>query len=347
MHPHAIAPRTTDASALIGLVVTREVRHNGTRLFRKGDRITAADLPAIAELDGPIHAVRLDEGDVHEDDAAHRLAALAMGPGVFTRGPVQSRINLVAGRKGLLRVDAEAVLAINTLDGPAIFTLPDRLPVLPGKVLAGVKITPVAIPERTLIEAETFAHNRPDPIIQVKPFLPLTVGVVTTEHLADRARERFLAAVRTKVGWFGGRILRFEEVAAEPEIIAATIRAQIAGGARLILAGGSSTMNPLDPVLLALPRIDATVVRFGAPVHPGSMFWLAYTAPENVPVFNLSSCSMYSKATVADLVLPWIFAGERVTLHDIAAIGYGGLLERDMGWRFPAYDVEAVEEPDD
>jgi hypothetical protein len=347
MHARTIAPRTTDASGLTGLIVTQEVRHAGKRLFHKGDRITADQLPALAELDVPIHAVRLEEGDVHEDDAARRLAALAMGPGIVTRGPVQSRINLVAGRKGLLRIDAEAVFAINTLDGPAIFTLPDRLPVLPGKVLAGVKITPVAVPESTLAEAETYARGRPQPIVQVKPFLPLTVGVVTTEQMAEKARERFQHAVRTKMGWFGGDILRFEEVAADPAAIAATIRAQIADGARLILAGGSNTIDPLDPTLLALPEIDATIVRFGAPVHPGSMFWLAYTSPENVPVFNLSSCSMYSKATVADLVLPWIMAGEPVTLDDIASIGYGGLLERDMGWRFPAYDAASVDEPDD
>jgi hypothetical protein len=89
------------------------------------------------------------------------------------------------------------------------------------------------------------------------------------------------------------------------------------------------------------------VVRFGAPVHPGSMFWLAYVERTETPIFNLSSCSMYSKATVADLILPWIMAGERVTRADIAGIGYGGLLDRDMSWRFPPYDAESVDESDE
>jgi hypothetical protein len=31
----------------------------------------------------------------------------------------------------------------------------------------------------------------------------------------------------------------------------------------------------------------------------------------------------------------------------MASIGYGGLLDRDMGWRFPTYDVETVDEPDE
>ena len=56
---------------------------------------------------------------------------------------------------------------------------------------------------------------------------------------------------------------------------------------------------------------------------------------------------MYSKATVADLVLPWIMAGERVTGDDLAALGYGGLLDRGMGFRFPPYESEEVEETGD
>jgi hypothetical protein len=75
------------------------------------------------------------------------------------------------------------------------------------------------------------------------------------------------------------------------------------------------------------------------------MFWLAYR--DEVPIFNLASCSMYSKATVADLVLPWIMAGERVGLDDMAALGFGGLLDRDMGFRFPPYDAETANEPDE
>lgn len=107
-----------------------------------------------------------------------------------------------------------------------------------------------------------------------------------------------------------------------------------ADGADLILTGGGNTIDPLDAALVALPRIGAEMVKFGAPAHPGSMFWLAYRG--QTPIFNLASCSMYSKATVADLVLPWIMAGERVTADDLAALGYGGLLDRDMGFRFPA-----------
>jgi hypothetical protein len=46
-------------------------------------------------------------------------------------------------------------------------------------------------------------------------------------------------------------------------------------------------------------------------------------------------------------VLPWIRADERGELDDMAEIGYGGLLDRDMGFRFPPYDAAEVDEPDE
>jgi hypothetical protein len=106
-------------------------------------------------------------------------------------------------------------------------------------------------------------------------------------------------------------------------------------------------MDPLDATQQALAEIGASIVRLGAPAHPGSMFWLGHLDDRDIPIVSLASCSMYSRSTVADLVLPWVMAGERVTSADIATIGYGGLLDRDMGWRFPPYDVESVDEPDE
>ncbi|HYH12441.1 MAG TPA: hypothetical protein VD789_08825, partial [Thermomicrobiales bacterium] len=125
---------------------------------------------------------------------------------------------------------------------------------------------------------------------------------------------------------------------------AATMRAMLDEGADLILTAGGNTIDPLDPTIRALPSIDAEVIRLGAPAHPGSMFWYGSTTDGGVPIVNLASCSMYSQATVADLVLPWVMADEEVTARDLAGIGYGGLLDRDMRFRFPSYDEDSEDE---
>ncbi len=346
MHPFTLDPTRLDPpETLVGAVLTEEVSAHGRRIFHKGHRLTEGDLYRVGTIGRPIHAVRLAPDDVHEDEAGHRLATAVGGDRIEIRGPVQSRYNLVAAGKGLLRVDAEAVIALNRLDGIAVFTLQDRLPVLPGKIVAGAKITPVAIPEATLAAAEALATSRPLPVVRVAAFQPLVVGVITTEGMSDKVRDRFRDTVRRKIGWYGSQVLRFVDLPNDAGAVAREVERLIAEGANLILTAGGNTIDPLDPALLALERIGAKLVSFGAPAHPGSMFWLAYR--DRVPIFNLASCSMYSKATVADLILPWVMAGEQVTRDDLATLGYGGLLDRDMGYRFPAYDVDHLEESDE
>lgn len=333
----------TTSDDLLGTVVTEEVKTNGHRLFRKGHQLSAVDFDALVSLPAPIHTVRLDPGEIHEDDAGRRLAAAVAGPGVVAREPVLSRVNLVAAHKGLLRVDGSMVIELNRLPGIAVFTMPDRIPVLPGKIVCGAKITPVAIDERILTGAEAIARRQP--VVQVKPFLPLKVGVVTTEGMTDKTRERFRETIRKKIAWYGGEVLGFADLPNEELLVANAIEDYIGQGAGLILTGGGNTIDPLDAALLALPRIGGEIVKFGAPAHPGSMFWLAYR--RETPIFNVASCSMYSRATVADLVLPWIMAGERVELTDMAALGFGGLLDRGMSYRFPPYDAETANESDE
>lgn len=340
MRAIAIAPETgLQGLSPESVVIAEDVKIGKTRI-RKGHRLEADDLPLLRELDRPVHAIVLEAEDVHEDDAGGRLARAVAGQGLEIRGPSFSRYNLVATHKGLLRVNAEALLALNLLPGVAIFTLEDRIPVAPGKIVCGVKVTPVAVAEATLREAEAIAAIAP--VIEVVPFRAMQVGVISTEGPDWRVREKFESSVQQKIGWYGSEVLGFSDQPREAEAIAAEIARSIDAGADLVLAAGGNTIDPLDPTLQALELADARVVRFGAPAHPGSMFWLAYRG--DVPIFNLASCSMFSKSTIADVVLPWIMTGERVSPEALAGLGFGGLLDRGMTHRFPPYDVNDVQD---
>ena len=318
-----------------GAIIAEEVTIGRKRAFHKGHRIVPSDLDQLGAAPEPLHAVRLAESDIHEDEAATRLAAAIAGPGLERTEPRQSRINLSAAIKGLLRVDADAVISLNLVPDVAVFTLYDRLAVVPGQVVAGAKITPIAIDRSALERAEGIAALTT--VVQVKPFLPLKVGVVTTEGMAPRVKERFRANLTNKIGWYGGSVLGFVEVEPDSAQVAQAIARFKSAGADLILTGGGTTVDPLDPAIQALPKVGAELVKFGAPSHPGSMFWIAYQ--HETPIFNLASCSMYSGSTSADLILPSVMAGERVTERDMAALGYGGLLEGgEMSFRFPPYN---------
>jgi len=321
----------------VGSIICEEVSIGRTRLFHKGHRIVEGDLDRLATVERPIHAVVLELDDVHENEAARILAKMLAGPGIEISDPKLSRVNLLSNRKGLLRIDGERLTAVNRLPGLAAFSLVDRIAVLPQTTLAGAKTIPVAVTRSLLDQVAVIAGT--EPILQVKEFRPFRVGVISTEILEGKVLERFQRTVRQKVEWFGGSVLGFVETEDESGAISRAILDFLAIGAELILTGGGNSMDPLDAALSALPMVDAELVKLGAPVHPGSMFWLAYRG--DIPIFNLASCSMYSRATSADLVLPWIMAGERVTIDDLASLGFGGLLEgKSMAFRFPPYDFE-------
>jgi len=102
-----------------------------------------------------------------------------------------------------------------------------------------------------------------------------------------------------------------------------------------LLTAGANATDPLDPTLVALDQLHARMEKQGAPAHPGSAVWLAYLADK--PIFGVAACGMFSRATVLDLILPRLFTGARVTADDFNSLGHGGLLSKDMAFRFPAY----------
>ena len=110
----------------------------------------------------------------------------------------------------------------------------------------------------------------------------------------------------------------FRDLLDDPDRVAEAITEAIDAGADVVLTGGGNALDPLDPTIRALGDIGAEFVKFGAPAHPGSMFWLAYKG--STPIFSLASCSLYSRSTVADVVLPWIMADEQVELDDMAGL---------------------------
>lgn len=340
----ALDPRNFTDEQVIGRILAHDVEVGGRPALRKGRRIAPEDLETLRRgEDGKLHVLALEEGDLPEEDAARRLAHAVAGDGVEVKGPVEGRFNLVAATRGLLRFDLAAMQALNELADVSIFTLYDGQTVLPGEILAGVKVTPLVTREEAIAGAETIAGKAAGGVIRVLAFQPLAVGVVIREALSDRERERVTGRLREKIAWFGGAVIDLAQVPDDPAAVGAAFTRQLAAGARLILATGGSALDPLDAMLQGLHQAGARMAKFGAPAHPGSLFWLAYApAPDTaraapVPIFGVASCGMFSRATAVDLLLPPIFAGERLDARQIAALWQGGLLNKEMGFKFPPY----------
>src|SRR5205085_2849653 len=106
------------ARQALGAVVCATVRSmSGKRLLDKGHIVTESDLATLIPLrDAELSLLMPGEGDLHEDEAALRLARAAAGDGVEVTGSVGARARLVARHKGLLRVDARALERMNGVE---------------------------------------------------------------------------------------------------------------------------------------------------------------------------------------------------------------------------------------
>lgn len=309
----------------------------GRTLLRKGHRLRAEDARKLGALNGArLRAVALEPGDIDENTAANRLAAAICGPGVALGEPKQSQVHGRARHNGVTRVNAAALEQINSVEYMSVLTAYNDLPVAAGEQVAGVKVTPLAVPERLVAEAEAIARAAA-PVLDVLPFRPQRVGVLVREQLNVKDREKFAGNLRQKLDWFGAELLGFQFVPPEPEAIAAALRRLLDQGATVVMVAAGNASDPLDANFLALPLAGARLEKLGSPAHPGTMFWMGRAG--EVPIFGLGSCEMFSQKTVLDLILPRVMAGVRVGALDIARLGHGGVLNKRMAFRFPPYSV--------
>jgi hypothetical protein len=339
----AIAQRRegVTADALLDRVLCHDVRDAAGRVAApKGARVDAAVAQTLLGIPwDEIHLLALEPGDVHEEDAGRRLAAAVVGEGVAVRGYTGGQWTLGATRRGLLRIRTEAMTEVNAQEGMSVFTLFDGQPVEPGEAVAKAKVTPLAIAETTVRAVETVAASVGG-VILVAGFRPATVGAVARESLDARQRARFESALRQKIDWLGGRLLDVRFAGGSDQSVADELRGLRKAGADVLIVAGASALDPLDPVFGGLTLLGATMERHGVPAHPGSLLWLARW--DGYPVLGMPTCGMFSQATTFDLVLPRILAGEFMGNRDLAGLGHGGLLSREMAYRFPPYRANAA-----
>ena len=293
-------------------------------VFRKGHVITREDIPRLLTVGKEhIFVFDLQQGFVHEDDAALRLAGRAAGQGLQLSSPEEGKVSLAASHPGLLKVDIERLKRLNAIPEMVFATAHSNQRVEAGQIVAGARVVPLVIEEEKLMRAELVLDG--GPIIAVKPFKPTRVGMVTTgsEVFRGLVKDAFGPVVRAKFERLGSSIFRQIIVSDEIPMSVAAIRQLLAEGAEMIVVTGGMSVDPDDQTPASIREAGGKVVRYGAPVLPGAMFLLAYIG--DVPVLGLPGCVMYHKASIFDLIVPRLLAGEDVGADDIAALGHGGL----------------------
>ncbi len=311
----------------VGAILAHSVKAGGKTL-KKGRTIAEPDLEVLkaAGLD-TVTVARLDETDIHEDEAAQLIAAALSGAHVTAAEPFTGRANLYAGQDGLALIDEGRLRAINRLDERlTIATLPAHEPLGVRQMLATVKIIPFALP-RSVVEAALELASDGDPILSVAPFKVDAVDMVITKlpQLKASMIEKTEAVVRERLERCGSTLGKVTICPHSEKDVAAAIKTQHAPGVPLLLFGASAIVDRNDVIPAGLERAGGEVVHLGMPVDPGNLLMLG--ALGSSPVIGVPSCARSPKLNGFDWVLQRVLAGLDVSRRDIMDMGAGGLLK--------------------
>jgi molybdenum cofactor cytidylyltransferase len=311
----------------LGAIAVHSIR-KGELVLKKGTRIGEVE---VAALQGAgieeIVVARIEPGDVSEDEAAADIAAAVAGDGVRVDRAFTGRANLFAETAGVLLVDRAAIDRLNRVD-PAITlaTLAAYAPVVPGKMIATVKIIPFAVEARSRDRAVEVARAA-EPLVRVAPFRVKKIGVVSTllPGLADKVIEKTLKILGDRIAPAGAAIVAERRVPHESGALAQALDAVLQAGAELVIVFGASAIaDRRDVIPAAVEAIGGTIGHFGMPVDPGNLLLIAQARGR--PVLGAPGCARSPKENGFDWVLMRILAGLEVKGEDIAGMGVGGLL---------------------
>ena len=329
--------KTEDA---VGMVLCHDITQiikgvTKDAVFRKGHIIQPEDIPVLLSVGKDnIYVWENDDSMLHEDEAAEILRDMCMNDGMSASKPKEGKIELTAERDGLFLVDRERLRAVNSFGRMMIATRPGGVAVKAGDKLCGTRIIPLVIEKEAMAQAKAVAGDTP--LLRLAEIKPKRFGLVTTgnEVYYGRIEDTFTPVIVEKLAQFGCEMAAHEVSNDDHEKITGIINKMLADGVDMVLCTGGMSVDPDDKTPLAIKNTGANIVSYGAPVLPGAMFLLAYTA-DGRPICGLPGCVMYAKRTIFDIVLPYLLADEPVTADMLAGLGNGGLCLNCKVCHFP------------
>jgi hypothetical protein len=306
------------------------------RLFTKGHVIREQDIEQLLDIGKEhIFILSLEDGYIHEDEAAKRMAEAIRGDNLHVGSPHEGKVSLISDIYGLVKVNRRFVDQANQIEHVVISTLLNNSVVKPDGIVVGTRVIPLVVEEQTVSQIEQLAlqfksnDDNELGLIAVKPFIPMKVGLITTggEVFNGRIPDKFGPVVIDKIAAFGSSVVEQRFAPDDREQIVAEIRYFAELGVDMIVLTGGMSVDPDDRTPGAIRQAGAHIVSYGTPMLPGSMLMMAYlpVGERTIPILGLPGCVMHDPYTSFDVLLPRICAGEIIERVDITAMGYGGL----------------------
>lgn len=307
--------------------------------FKRGHVVEEKDIEKLLDL-GKKHIFIWEEnaGEIHEEDAALRLRAMAPVEGAHYTDPSEGKVLLFADQDGMFRVNKELLTKVNSIGDITIATLPDHYPVKAGARLASMRIVPLVTKEQQIIDAEAIcseAAEKGNKLLDLRPYHQKKAGVIITgsEIYSGRIKDKFEPVVRGKLKNYPCEILGVTICDDNLDMMCAAAQRFLEEGADLLIFSGGMSVDPDDLTPTAIRRLGAEIVTHGVPSQPGNMTLIAYL--DKVTVLGVPGAAISLPTTIFDVILPQVFAGDKFTKEELIGLGEGGLCQMCSACHFP------------
>ncbi len=293
--------------------------------FRRGHTLKREDIPELLSMGKEhIYIIEEEEGEVHEEEAALRIAEAVAGSEFELSKPREGKINIKSSISGLLKINKSLLGEINSIPNISLATLHENTICRPGTIVAGTKIIPLYIAEDRLKKIEELCRNKGN-VFRIIPFKKKKVGIVITgnEIYKGRIKDKFGDYLKNKVEPLGSVINHQTIVPDDEDIIASAILEMRDKGSEVIFVCSGLSVDPDDVTVEGVKKSGAKIISYGAPVMPGAMFLLAMLG--DTPILGAPAAVIFNDTTIIDVLLPRVLAGEEISRQDIIDMGHGGL----------------------
>lgn len=316
--------------------VGRKALHDMTRIvpgeskdaeFLAGQTITAGDVCRLQQMGRNAVYVEdesLPEGAwIHENDVALTFAQRMAGPGIgHSDTPREGKIDFIATRPGLLRIDLDILERFNLVPNVVCATRQQYALVEEGRPVGGTRAIPLFLSREEFSRA--LAALNPEPLLEILPLRRAKVGVLVTgtEVFQGLIEDKFAPIIRAKVEALGSEIIGVRMAPDDRAAIAAAARELLTLDADLIITTAGLSVDPDDVTLSSLLDAGLTDYLHGVPLLPGAMTLIGRIG--SVQILGVPACALFFRTTSLDVLLPRLLANVQITRRDLARLAEGG-----------------------
>ena len=307
-----------------GGILAHSVKREGL-VLKKGEVLTPSHVDSLRRAGlTEIVVAQLEKGDIGEDEAAALVAQAVAGENLRVDPAFTGRANLFSTCAGVLVADSDLVDAVNDVDEQVtLATLPPFRTIVPGEMIATVKVIPFAVSRSLVDRAIDAAQGRR---LRVAAFAPLRVGIASTilPGLKPTTIDKTLRVMAERLAPAGATIVDDIRVPHESDALVGAIRKLRETSDLIVVFGASAITDRRDVIPAALTAAGGRIEHFGMPVDPGNLLLIGEL--DGAPVLGAPGCARSPKENGFDWVLHRMLAGLPVRSSEIRRMGSGGLL---------------------